>query len=133
MRGGAQQDPFQAGHPWPVSVLYVIPRVQIHFIWRKKPAMNSVAYKKERKQHETRGRRPSLVCAGLQRPGALSQFLPHRSKRESGVSEHALDPPRSMFSRLCWLHDSHPDVYLNFFLPCDEASQAWVCMLMDRN
>lgn len=47
MRGGAQQDPFQAGHPWPVSVLYVIP---IHFIWRKKPAMNSVAYKKERKQ-----------------------------------------------------------------------------------
>lgn len=70
------------------------------FYLEEKTSNEFCCLQKGEKAVETCGRRPSLVGAGLQRPGALSQFLSHRSKRESGVSEHASDLPRSMFSCL---------------------------------
>lgn len=90
-------------------------------LFGEKIKMNSVAYKRERKQHERSGYEPGWSVPArrdlVPQPVAVS-----RSKCESRLKEHASDPPRNVFSHLDQLPESNPDFCLHFFLPWDKAS-----------
>lgn len=74
--------------------------------------MNSVAYKRERKQRENRGCEPGWICAAREAPGPLSQ-PPKRESCDAHTSAGLM---------------SHTQMSAALLSAVDEAGRACMCV-----